>query len=543
MKRQDLDHLRCPDCYHPLELDVSEEAGGCIYTGSLGCPGCSRIYPVHTGVAMLAVVDGSWEPMLREKIARLEITRQLASSGFEKDRLLDTEAGNEANREVMADLFADAVRDIEIREGIRVLDVGAGLCENSAYFASAGAEVVAQDVDLFHLQYPVFGGRANFDDAALREATGEFVGGDYFMRVLADVHRLPHEDATFDIVFCRSTIHHLESRFRAVKEMARVTRPGGQMLLISEPTRSVMDREIEYLEGIFDYDQGLNEQTLPVTSYTLPMRLFCKDVAVTYSRPGCMAGTRKFMKWARVNFDSHFRGGERLGFTRSFKLLFAGCGINVSGTRNSKKARKPGRVPAGEVIAGAADLVMEFTGGAGDPGLAAGEGSLIDHPYAVYRELLKVPREQVEHLRRINDACLDPGDFPESIELGGDCGRFIRGWRQPERGTGIEYRFTGRMASCRLRNKPEAGEIHMLAGTFLSGAGDASVVIRVNGEEAFRFDLPPGEWREIAFPKPRLETRIIEIEIENSSTFVPDEVTGCGDTRELGLPVSRIWQA
>ena len=83
----------------------------------------------------------------------------------------------------------------------------------------------------------------------------------------------------------------------------------------------------------------------------------------------------------------------------------------------------------------------------------------------------------------------------------------------------------------------------MLAGTFLADAGEASGVIRVNGEVAFRFDFPPGEWREISFRKPHLDTRVIEVEIENFSTFIPDEITGSGDARELGLPVSRIWQA
>ena len=63
-----------------------------------------------------------------------------------------------------------------------------------------------------------------------------------------------------------------------------------------------------------------------------------------------------------------------------------------------------------------------------------------------------------ERLRRIHDSCLDPSDFPSSIELGDtDWSRVLRGWRQPERGAGMGYRFSGRMASCRLRNLEGAG--------------------------------------------------------------------------------------
>ena len=99
-----------------------------------------------------------------------------------------------------------------------------------------------------------------------------------------------------------------------------MTRPGGKLLFISEPTRSVLDSEIEYLEGIFDYEQGLNEQTPLVTSYTLPMRYACREVEVTYSRPGCMERTEKLFQRVRVDLRQAF---PRRGAPRFIKIVQA----------------------------------------------------------------------------------------------------------------------------------------------------------------------------------------------------------------------------
>lgn len=59
----------------------------------------------------------------------------------------------------------------------------------------------------------------------------------------ADAYRLPFGDATFDTVFADSIFHHLEVD-RALKEVARVLRPGGFLCLIEprpSPWRQLLD--------------------------------------------------------------------------------------------------------------------------------------------------------------------------------------------------------------------------------------------------------------------------------------------------------------
>lgn len=49
--------------------------------------------------------------------------------------------------------------------------------------------------------------------------------------VLGDVHRLPFADAAFHTVTSTSALHHWPRPERALGEMARVTRPGGRLVL------------------------------------------------------------------------------------------------------------------------------------------------------------------------------------------------------------------------------------------------------------------------------------------------------------------------
>ncbi|MCJ7691884.1 MAG: methyltransferase domain-containing protein [Sedimentisphaerales bacterium] len=50
--------------------------------------------------------------------------------------------------------------------------------------------------------------------------------------VLGSSEQLPFKDDSFDMVFCRSLIHHLPNPCEAVREMHRVLKPGGEVVLV-----------------------------------------------------------------------------------------------------------------------------------------------------------------------------------------------------------------------------------------------------------------------------------------------------------------------
>jgi len=63
--------------------------------------------------------------------------------------------------------------------------------------------------------------------------TDAFVYGDDRLDYVADAHRLPFRDGSFDFVFSLAVFEHLHSPWIAAKEIARVLRPGGRVYTLA----------------------------------------------------------------------------------------------------------------------------------------------------------------------------------------------------------------------------------------------------------------------------------------------------------------------
>jgi ubiquinone/menaquinone biosynthesis C-methylase UbiE len=112
----------------------------------------------------------------------------------------------------------DNLRDID------VLDVGCGSGIATQLLAEAGAHVTAIDltawaVETTRRRLAAFG----LDGEVLQE----------------DAEQLPFDDASFDLVFAWGVIHHSSDMDRALAELVRVTRPGGQVVLMVYNRRSL----------------------------------------------------------------------------------------------------------------------------------------------------------------------------------------------------------------------------------------------------------------------------------------------------------------
>jgi demethylmenaquinone methyltransferase/2-methoxy-6-polyprenyl-1,4-benzoquinol methylase len=108
---------------------------------------------------------------------------------------------------------------VDARPGERVLDLAAGTGSSSMPFAAAGAQVVAADFSLGMLRV----GKAAHPDLDL---------------LAGDALRLPFADASFDVVTISFGLRNVSDVDTALGEMARVTKPGGRLVVceFSHPT-------------------------------------------------------------------------------------------------------------------------------------------------------------------------------------------------------------------------------------------------------------------------------------------------------------------
>jgi len=100
----------------------------------------------------------------------------------------------------------------------RALDAGSGAGHTALAFATLVAEVVAVDLTEAMLEQ----GRRLARERGIANVT--------FQR--GDVERLPFPDAAFDLVTSRYSAHHYPHPLEALREIARVLRPGGTFLLV-----------------------------------------------------------------------------------------------------------------------------------------------------------------------------------------------------------------------------------------------------------------------------------------------------------------------
>ena len=57
MKKELMEILACPMCKGPLKLEVEEEEGEEVVTGSLYCGNCSETYPIRDTIPNLLPPD------------------------------------------------------------------------------------------------------------------------------------------------------------------------------------------------------------------------------------------------------------------------------------------------------------------------------------------------------------------------------------------------------------------------------------------------------------------------------------------------------
>jgi SAM-dependent methyltransferase len=131
------------------------------------------------------------------------------------------------------DYFALLARRWRLAEQRHVLDVGCGV----GHWGRLLARHLPSDARLTGIDR---------EPEWVGTATGKAVGDKRFRYVVGEVESLPFPNNQFDLTTCQTVLIHVADAAAALREMIRVTRPGG-LLVVVEPNNLaaalVMDRE------------------------------------------------------------------------------------------------------------------------------------------------------------------------------------------------------------------------------------------------------------------------------------------------------------
>ena len=120
-----------------------------------------------------------------------------------------------------------AARPVE--PGDRVLDLGCGTGHTTLAFAARGAQVVGIDLTEAMLAQARRLARDRDLDSVRFEC--------------GDAEALPYPDVSFDWVTCRHCAHHFADLAKALREAARVLRPGGALLVVDSVAPEAPDED------------------------------------------------------------------------------------------------------------------------------------------------------------------------------------------------------------------------------------------------------------------------------------------------------------
>jgi SAM-dependent methyltransferase len=210
MKTRLLQILRCPACLNELAYEPAGQNHG---NGTMHCTHCGKEYGTIAGIPVLLLKDQYWSETREEMEGEEELIKELPESEhLKRNRFESWRSWN-------------YLKKIDLPREPLVLDIGGSSGIGALLFESFKPHFVIIDIVPNFLQIGelCLAGRIAVDTA------------------VAGMEILPFAHNVFDIVFCRQAIHHSAEPDLAFREMFRVVKPGGIVLLVSEPCLSIMD--------------------------------------------------------------------------------------------------------------------------------------------------------------------------------------------------------------------------------------------------------------------------------------------------------------
>ncbi len=134
------------------------------------------------------------------------------------------------------DSFMKDVVPFHAMKGLKTLEVGCGLGTDLVQFAKAEANTYALDLS----KNSLYLAKQNLANHNLSSKL-----------IHADAENIPYEDASFDLIYSWGCLHHTETPEKAFKELYRILKPGGKILIMLYHKYSLVTLQAYLLYGLF----------------------------------------------------------------------------------------------------------------------------------------------------------------------------------------------------------------------------------------------------------------------------------------------------
>lgn len=204
-----LSFLRCPECLCPLRLLRPDVSNNLVRCGRLVCEQEGHNFEIKDGMAIFGVRAVSSDITLRE--IKAEQTWQLETIPLQKHLEFARQAAIEGLIAIKT-----LLKYLPIPKNLKVLDAGAGPGMQSWQLAQFGFNVMALELS------PLLMKSVPLDIQNCLQIN----------RAASDITLMPFADNTFDIIFAKQILHHIEDLELAIREFQRVVKRDGFLVLI-----------------------------------------------------------------------------------------------------------------------------------------------------------------------------------------------------------------------------------------------------------------------------------------------------------------------
>jgi ubiquinone/menaquinone biosynthesis C-methylase UbiE/uncharacterized protein YbaR (Trm112 family) len=251
MRKLLLSLIFCPVCKaQQFDLSIEQENQVEIRQGTVTCQKCQQAYSVRDGILDLLV--NPTQAILNEQAGWTQLEKMVVNTDELMLSLPDGIGEHKAAWQSQAENFHYIWDQVKFSGGEKVLDLGAGRCWATRYFARQGCHAVGLDVLLTR-----YVGLKTADIFLEKE-------GVYFDRICSDMHQIPLRENSFDIVFMAATLHHSDNILATLQQVYNVLKPHGQLILVNEPVVGMFASKVLSCPEV---EHGINEHVYRYLEY------------------------------------------------------------------------------------------------------------------------------------------------------------------------------------------------------------------------------------------------------------------------------------